>query len=271
MSIIFFSKKIFCVNTQKNIMLRLKKNINSGTAKESDRELLRVYDKEVDLKLIQKQNLVLTVTTNKRLNLAKISQDSPECTRKQPDNLSAAVIRFQVPPDNKKTSCNIFTSGKLVITGAKNFWIALLCVHNTLRKIRKALCQDVKGVSISLKNIVMTMKVDQINLRKFSQEWRHCCTYNPSKFPGVIMSFPGTNKPVANVFKSGSIVIPGPHDKAYAIEATSYVYNIIRNYQITPKSNNRETNLNNMDNLLSGTQKILGATKNIKKGKPKKN
>lgn len=209
----------------------------NSTAKESDRQLLRVYEKEVDLELIKKQNLVLTVTTNQRLNLSKISQKFLECTRKQPDNLSAAVIRFQIPPDNKKISCNVFGSGKLVITGAKNLYSALLCIHNTLRKIRKSLNSPVRGASISLKNIVMTMKMPhKLDLSTFSREWRHCCTYNPKKFPGVIMSFPGTNKPVSNIFKSGSVVIPGPSDKDYALEGCSYVYNIIKKYQIIPET-----------------------------------
>lgn len=199
---------------------------------DENRFLLKT-ENPIDHDLIKKQNLVLTVVTNGRLNLTTISQRFPECTRKQPDNLSAAVIRFQIPPDKKKISCNIFGSGKIVSTGSKNFYNALSCIHITLRKIRKATHSDIKGVSISLKNIVMTMKLPcRIDLVSFARENFKFCVYNPKKFPGVIMSLPGSNKPVANVFGPGSIVIPGPAEKDYAIECCAFVYEKVKNYQI---------------------------------------
>lgn len=234
------------------------------TAKESDREILKSYDiSRLKETVIKKQNLVITLETNERLNLSKISRRFPEFTRKQPDNLSAAVIRFQMPGDKKKISCNVFGSGKIVATGSKNFYNALNCIHVTRRKISKALGKKIRGLTIALKNIVMTMKASyRIDLEKLAKNNLDKCVYKPLKFPGVIYSLPRTNKPVANIFKSGSVVIPGPAQKQYALECCACVYDLISKY---PLDEEQEKLIDKMNQFLKN-----GPIKAISKKKPKK-
>jgi len=112
-----------------------------------------------------------------------------------------------------KTTALIFTSGKMVCTGAKSEELSRDAAKKYAKAIRKVGFPEVKMQDFKIQNIVGSCDVFfAISLEGLSVEHDKYSTYEPEIFPGLIyrMSSP---KIVLLIFASGKIVLTGAKNK----------------------------------------------------------
>jgi TATA-box binding protein (TBP) (component of TFIID and TFIIIB) len=187
---------------------------------------------EVDEEWVKKENIVLTLKTSSAVYLPSISCLKPQLTLINPDASGYMVLRH-LTPYLMRISTNLFSSGKMVITGSKNVFDAFSCIYVTLRMIREATGKkDYHGTCLSLRNIVMTVTLPTgVDITALSEDIlnKKYVVLDRTRFPGAIMSLPDQT-PTANIFDSGKFVLPGPCTKDHAMKCVSWVYKRIRPY-----------------------------------------
>ena len=123
---------------------------------------------------------------------------------------AAITLRLAQP------SCTVllFTSGKMVLTGCRNYVNCILAAHHVLAMLRRGFVGqrfDLKDVCIQ--NIVGNSHVpltdgESMDLDRMLEEKGVYCTYLKNMFPGLIYR-PPQSPVVLLVFKSGKVVITG--------------------------------------------------------------
>ena len=147
---------------------------------------------------------------------------------------AAITIRLQ----NPLCTCLLFTSGKLVVTGANSWDEALLtgyCIRDILLQYFPHSTFDIKEFDIQ--NIVAHVELSlhenqQLNLPDFYIEHSSESTYQPKMFPGLIFRSRQT-KVVLLCFTSGKIVITGAASESEIRESWNLLQPIISKYIIT--------------------------------------
>ncbi len=172
------------------------------------------------------------------INLSTLSREFPIFSMRNPSHFPSAVVRSvilkQKPKKNERIAVNVFDSGKTVVTGAKDEEEALMALSNVISKLRLHIKRPINAKKFTLRNIVVTATIPgkKIDIKKFHENVDNISisNYNPDKFPGLSLRLPEGHKPMANIFSSGKIVLPGPNNIEYAYECLNYVYNKIYPY-----------------------------------------
>ena len=114
------------------------------------------------------------------------------------------VVRLQ----NPKTATLLFSSGKMVCTGAKSQELAETAVSNVVKILRKGKVKIKKDAIVSIQNIVSSINLGgKVNLEQAARTLPRSM-YEPEQFPGLIhrMLDPKT---VILIFASGKLVCVG--------------------------------------------------------------
>lgn len=162
---------------------------------------------------IEIQNVVASVTLNQRLDLQAIQNAFPEVEYK-PAQFPGLVFRLAKP----KTATLIFSSGKMVCTGAKSEEEAIKAVKTVVKLLKKYNFLIREEPIIEIQNIVASIDLKgQINLENAAQKLENVM-YEPEQFPGLIyrMSSP---KVVILMFASGKLVCTGAKYEREVYEA----------------------------------------------------
>jgi transcription initiation factor TFIID TATA-box-binding protein len=128
------------------------------------------------------------------------------------DRRRFAAITIRIA--NPTCTALLFTSGKLVLTGAKS-WCQCLLASLHIAKLLMQFCDGVvfKVLSTSIQNIVGNAVIplqsnQHLNLQAMYDALGSECTWQPNMFPGLV--FRADNSPVVLLcFHSGKIVITG--------------------------------------------------------------
>jgi|TARA_B100002003_G_C14113755_1_gene535718 transcription initiation factor TFIID TATA-box-binding protein len=157
-----------------------------------------------DIKVV---NIVVSTSLEHDIPLEKMAATLSN-TEYNPEQFPGLVIRIKDP----KTSALIFSSGKVVCTGART----MENVHGSLRKIIKSL--EKIGIKIKIKpevkiqNIVASGSVGMVlNLNILATKLQNV-EYEPEQFPGLVYKLqPSKNNPQATflLFSNGKIVCTG--------------------------------------------------------------
>jgi len=157
-----------------------------------------------DVNLPQLQNIVSTVNLGCKLELKEIVLRARNAEY-NPKRFAAVIMRIRDP----KTTALIFSSGKMVVTGAKSEESSRLAARKYAKTINK-IGFDVKFREFKIQNIVGPCDVGfPINLDDLAlSDHSRFCTYEPELFPGLIyrMTVP---KVVLLIFVSGKLVVTG--------------------------------------------------------------
>lgn len=150
------------------------------------------------------QNIVSTVNLGTRLDLKEIVLRARN-TEYNPKRFAAVIMRIRDP----KTTALIFSSGKMVVTGAKSEESSRLAARKYAKTINK-IGFDVKFHDFKIQNIVGSCDVGfPINLDELAlSEHSRFCTYEPELFPGLIYRMQSP-KVVLLIFVSGKLVVTG--------------------------------------------------------------
>lgn len=154
---------------------------------------------------INVENVVASGSTGTELDLQKISMalDDAEYV---PEKFPGLIYKLKEP----KTAMLLFTSGKLVCTGAKNIEMVNEAVSKVLGNIRKIGIDVTDSPEIKIQNIVATadMKRD-LNLNTIAITLGlERVEYEPEQFPGLVYRV-DEPRVVMLLFGSGKIVCTG--------------------------------------------------------------
>ncbi len=152
---------------------------------------------------IQVVNIVVSTSLEEDIPLEKMAATLPN-TEYNPEQFPGLVIRIKDP----KTSALIFSSGKVVCTGAKS----MEKVKDSIRQIIKAL--EKIGVKvkiepvIKIQNIVASGSVGMdLNLNTLAMKLKNT-EYEPEQFPGLVYKLIEA-KATFLLFSNGKVVCTG--------------------------------------------------------------
>ncbi|MBA7707218.1 hypothetical protein ES703_116087 [subsurface metagenome] len=130
-----------------------------------------------------------------------------------------------------KTATLIFSTGKLVCTGAKSEKIARSAVRKVVRELKKAGFIIRKSPKIKIVNMVGTADVGgEIGLEAASDIMDNTM-YEPEQFPGLIYRMKEPTV-VILLFKSGKVVLTGGKSEDQVHEAIDKMVSILIEYEL---------------------------------------
>lgn len=155
-------------------------------------------------------NVVATIQIKcEPINICKLSRMLPFSSYDK-SKFAAITIRLSDPV----CTCLLFTSGKLVVTGASSWTEGLLtayCIRDILRDTYTG--QNFHIVSYDVQNIVAHVDIpmgvgQRLDLDRFYEENPKETTYQKNMFPGLV--FRAMHTPIVLLcFTSGKIVVTG--------------------------------------------------------------
>ena len=163
------------------------------------------------------------------LILHDISRLLPNVTYDK-QKFAAITIRLHYP------ACTslLFTSGKMVLTGCKNFTECVLASHYIVRLLRRAfLGVSFQLVNVQIQNIVgnvdLKLKNQEMDLNRLFAEHGVFCTYQKNMFPGLIYR-PNNSPVVLLIFTSGKIVITGGKSSLDILQGWKQLWPFVQKY-----------------------------------------
>lgn len=149
------------------------------------------------------QNIVSTADLKCKLDLKTIALNARN-TEYNPKRFAAAIMKIR----NPKTTALIFSSGKMVCTGAKSEEDSKKAAKKFAKTI-KNMGFDVRFTDFKVQNIVASADVHfAIRLESLNHKHADFCQYEPEIFPGLIYRI-YQPKVVVLIFVSGKIVLTG--------------------------------------------------------------
>ena len=242
--------KITIYNPQKNNnnLLIDNKNLSSNNINETS---TLIKNPSLQPKL---QNIVSTANLCCKLDLREIALQARNAEY-NPKRFAAVIMRIKEP----KTTALIFSSGKMVCTGAKSEEESRKAARK-FAKIIKSLGFSVEFKEFKVQNIVGSCDIKfKIHLTKLNtalgglndkaknQKGRKfICHYEPEAFPGLIyhMTQPEI---VLLIFVSGKIVLTGAKQKNEIYEAFDKIYPLLKKYRNENKENNTNKDLHKLE------------------------
>lgn len=175
--------------------------------------------------LPQLQNIVSTVNLNCKLDLKKIALHARNAEY-NPKRFAAVIMRIREP----RTTALIFSSGKMVCTGAKSEEDSRLAARKYARIIQK-LGFIAKFLDFKIQNMVGSCDVKfPIRLEGLVLTHGQFSSYEPELFPGLIYRMV---KPriVLLIFVSGKVVLTGAKVREEIYEAFDNIYPILKSFK----------------------------------------
>ena len=149
------------------------------------------------------ENVVATASINQRVDLNQIVRNFVD-VEYRPDRFPGLVFRLKSP----KTATLIFSSGKMVCTGAKSEELSRRAVNEVVKRLRKCGISVENEAEIVIQNIVASANLGgKIHLEEAARQLPKSM-YEPEQFPGLIHRMPDP-KTVILLFASGKLVCTG--------------------------------------------------------------
>jgi transcription initiation factor TFIID TATA-box-binding protein len=175
---------------------------------------------------IEIQNVVASVTLNQQFNLVDIMKNFRN-TEYNPKRFPGLVFRLKRP----KTATLIFSTGKMVCTGAKSEKLAKVAVRKVVRELKANGIIVIGKPEIEIQNIVASANLGHMVDLETAADIMENVMYEPEQFPGLIyrMSDPKT---VLLLFSSGKIVCTGGKSEGLVHESVNKIYDLLEDYAL---------------------------------------
>lgn len=162
---------------------------------------------------IKIQNIVASASLDKDIPLIKLAEALPN-TEYNPEQFPGLVMRIKEP----KTSALIFSSGKIVCTGAKSMQKVKEAVKKIIQNIEKIKVKVNRNPQIKVQNMVASGSIGiDLNLNSLAMDLENT-EYEPEQFPGLVYKLPGTRATFL-LFSNGKIVCTGTRSESKLKEA----------------------------------------------------
>ena len=165
-------------------------------------------------KEIEIVNIVVSTALEKEIPLEKMAATLPN-TEYNPEQFPGLVLRIKEP----KTSALIFSSGKVVCTGARNLEDVDRSIQSIIKSLKKLNIHVTVVPKITVQNIVASGSIGMdLNLNILGVKLPYT-EYEPEQFPGLVHKLKGTNATFL-LFSNGKIVCTGTKTELAVHEAT---------------------------------------------------
>ena len=166
-------------------------------------------------------NVVASASIDQRLDLVEITKKFPD-VEYHPEQFPGAVFRLE----NPKTATLLFSSGKMVCTGAKSEELAIKAVNTVVTKLRKGGIKIKKDADVTVQNIVSSISLGgRVHLEHAARTLPRSM-YEPEQFPGLIhrMLDPKT---VILIFTSGKLVCVGARKESEVYRSVNNIHALL--------------------------------------------
>jgi len=182
--------------------------------------------KNLDLQELYKQLLRLQSEIQDETGRTRIvDEEWPFIVRHQPKEFPGLILKLRL---NVKASLLIFSSGNIVITGAKSKEELDKVAEILVDLLQKAGVDIDSPPEIQLQNIVASADLGKpINLELVAMLGRERCHYEPEIFPGAVYKL-DRPKVVMLLFRSGRIVCTGAKSEEMVLEALETIDKMLK-------------------------------------------
>ncbi|KAJ4461224.1 putative TATA-box-binding protein [Paratrimastix pyriformis] len=174
------------------------------------------------------QNVVATVNLGTKLDLKNIALRAKNAEY-NPKRFAAVIMRIREP----KTTALIFSSGKIVVTGAKSEDHSKLAAKKYALILKKLGYPTIKFTEFKVQNIVGSCDVKfPIRLEGLAYAHGSYSSYEPELFPGLIYRMVDP-KIVLLIFVSGKVVLTGAKVRTDIYRAFEQIYPVLSEFRKT--------------------------------------
>ena len=153
---------------------------------------------------IKTVNLVVTTDLKHKLDLEKIAS-TLSATEYNPEQFPGLVMRVKEP----KTSALLFTSGKVVCTGAKSMFYAKKAIHKVIDSLKKVDVKITIEPTLKIQNLVGAGELGfDLNLNMLAMKLQNT-EYEPEQFPGLVYKIEHPFHASFLLFSNGKLVCTG--------------------------------------------------------------
>jgi transcription initiation factor TFIID TATA-box-binding protein len=168
------------------------------------------------------ENMVSAITVNTKIDLKKFVK-KVKGMEYNPERFPGVVYRIRDP----KLAMLIFSSGKIICTGARSEDDIKKAVESLMKKFKEGGITIKGKPKIEIQNIVASAKMNfRVNLDLLAMECENT-EYEPEQFPGLVFRL-DEPKTVMLVFRSGKMIITGAKTAKDADKAAEETKNIIK-------------------------------------------
>ena len=152
---------------------------------------------------IKIENVVASTSLNVPIKLEKLVSNLDN-VEYEPEQFPGLVLRLKDP----KAAALIFSSGKVVCTGAKSPKDSKLVIAKIVAKMNKIGIRIPKGYKVQLENIVASAKLNrELNLNNIAFSLENT-EYEPEQFPGLVYRMDDPRVTFL-LFGSGKVICTG--------------------------------------------------------------
>lgn len=157
---------------------------------------------EFDIKV---ENVVAFTSLGKDISLTELVSKI-EDVEYEPEQFPGVVYRIKDP----RAAALIFSSGKIVCTGARSIDLSKEAMHKVVDRIRDTGVNLPTKFDIKIENIVASSKIDtKLNLEEIAFSLENA-EYEPEQFPGLVYRI-REPRVAFLLFSSGKIICTGAH------------------------------------------------------------
>jgi transcription initiation factor TFIID TATA-box-binding protein len=170
---------------------------------------------------VQIQNVVAVASHDQKFDLLSIMKVFRN-VEYRPKRFPGLVFRLKRP----KTATLIFTSGKMVCTGAKSEKMAHRAIEKVVRELKKEGIIILGKPRIKVENMVASADIHGKVDLEAAAEFLDNIMYEPEQFPGAVYRMKEP-KVVILIFSSGRLVITGAKREEQVHEAAVKIRGIL--------------------------------------------
>ena len=179
-----------------------------------------LVDKPRDIHVV---NIVVSTSLEHDIPLEKMAATLSN-TEYNPEQFPGLVIRIREP----KTSALIFSSGKVVCTGARSMEKVEESIKKIIKNLEKINVKITIKPKINIQNIVASGSVGMdLNLNMLAMKLENT-EYEPEQFPGLVYKLPQA-KATFLLFSNGKIVCTGTKSEKEVNEAVDKLVENLKN------------------------------------------
>ncbi|HEU16866.1 MAG TPA: TATA-box-binding protein [Nitrososphaeria archaeon] len=171
--------------------------------------------------MVSIENVVASASVDQPIDLSQVTRLFPG-VEYHPEQFPGLVFRLK----NPKTATLIFSSGKMVCTGAKSESHAIKAVKTVVEKLRSAGIDVRNEPRIEIQNIVASASLGgRVKLEEAAVVLPRSM-YEPEQFPGLIFRM-DEPKTVILLFASGKLVCTGAKKEEEVYKAVEKLHGIL--------------------------------------------
>ena len=182
-----------------------------------------INPEDLDINIV---NVVASASVDQKINLLDILKTFRN-VEYRPKRFPGLVFRLKRP----KTATLIFSTGKMVCTGAKSEKMARRAVNKVVKELKNGGIVILSKPKIVIQNMVASGNLHgRIDIETAADVLDNVM-YEPEQFPGLIYRMKDP-KTVLLLFASGKLVCTGAKNEAMVHESVSKVYDVLKDYDL---------------------------------------